>query len=374
MKTIGIYRMLILIYFSCIAIFTFGTNVSNEIRDKTIAWNKLNNHYDEAQLAKLVMPTVFAYGEQQTRAEYLAMKRNFLKRQKSFSQSIISPLSLSFYKASFIKCSFSKQATFNGKTKNYPAYLIFQEQDGHYLISGESDEVTDVNLGYNAHLPQPEEVRLVALNEEEQGVNWLYVFLGLMTVVGIGVFVFFFFKKKPTAPPVVVVQSNVPEIENTTAVQTEWSNKEKGDAFEKYIVRCFDEERFKIIEWQSDKGIDGRYPEANMKPDLIFALMLQEGNVKFAVECKYRSQIDKSKLIEICSSDQLDRYKTFARREKMEVFLALGVGGTPDCPDEVYAIPLRNVYHAKVEFKKIEKYFKQPGRRFFYSAYDRMLT
>lgn len=372
METIRLYRVAIIMYFCFSAVVAFSDNVSNEIREKTIAWNTLNNHYDEAQLAKLVMPTVFAYGEQQTRAEYLAMKRNFLRRQKQFSQSIVSPLSLSFYKANFVKCSFTKQATFNGKTKNYPAYLIFQEHDGHYLISGESDELTDVNLGYNAHLPVAEEVQLVPLAEEGSGVNWFYVFIGLTAVVGIGIFLFF--KKKTTAPADIVEQGNVPEIDKTTAIQTELSNKEKGDAFEKYIARSFDKDSFTIVEWTSDKGIDGRYAESNMNPDLVFELNVPTLRAKFAVECKYKSSVDSSGFIELCSSAQLSRYKEYSIRQRIDVFIALGIGGTPDFPAEVYAIPIHILTHHKTELKKIKSYYKKPGGRFFYEKARRRLS
>lgn len=367
------YSVLILISINFIATLPIRADVVDEIREKTITWNTLNNNYDEAKLGELIMPKIVAYSEHQTRAEYLAMKRNFLKRQKSFSQSIVSPLSLSFYKANFVKCSFTKQATFNGKTKNYPAYLIFQEHDGHYLISGESDEVTDVNLGYNAHLPEPEEVRLVALNEEEHGVNWLYIILGFIAVVGFGVFVFLFFKKKPKAPPV-VVESNVPEMENSKATQTELSNKEKGDAFEKYIARSFDKDSFTIVEWTSDKGIDGRYAESNMNPDLVFELNVPTQRAKFAVECKYKSSVDSSGFIELCSSAQLSRYKEYSIRQRIDVFIALGIGGTPDFPAEVYAIPIHILTHHKTELKKIKSYYKKPGGRFFYEKARRRLS
>lgn len=373
MKMIGIFKMTIFVCLCFVSIFSFGDNVSDEIRQKTIIWNTLNNEFDEVQLGELIMPKVVAYGEQQTRAEYLAMKRNFLRRQKQFSQSIVSPLSLSFYKANFVKCSFTKQATFNGKTKNYPAYLIFQEQEGHYFISGESDGITDANLGYNAHLPEPEEVRLVSLNEEEHGVNWFYVFLGFIAVVGIGVFIFLFFKKKPKAPPV-VAESNVPEMENSKATQTELSNKEKGDAFEKYIARSFDKDSFTIVEWTSDKGIDGRYAESNMNPDLVFELNVPTQRAKFAVECKYKSSVDSSGFIELCSSAQLSRYKEYSIRQRIDVFIALGIGGAPDFPAEVYAIPIHILTHHKTELKKIKSYYKKPGGRFFYEKARRRLS
>ncbi len=371
MNRVALIRTAILFSFTFIAFLTFGDDVSDEIRQKTITWNTLNNNYDEAKLGELIMPTVVAYGEHQTRAEYLGMKRNFLRRQKQFSQSIVSPLSLSFYKANFVKCSFTKQATFNGKTKDYPAYLIFQEHDGHYLISGESDEVTDVNLGYNAHLPVAEEVQLVPLAVEGSGVNWFYVFIGLMAVVGIGVFLFF--KKKPKAPPV-VVESNVPDMENSKATQTELSNKEKGDAFEKYIARSFDKDSFTIVEWTSDKGIDGRYAESNMNPDLVFELNVPTQRAKFAVECKYKSSVDSSGFIELCSSAQLSRYKEYSIRQRIDVFIALGIGGTPDFPAEVYAIPIHILTHHKTELKKIKSYSKKPGGRFFYEKARRRLS
>jgi len=66
----------------------------------------------------------------------------------------------------------------------------------------------------------------------------------------------------------------------------ERTSKEKGDAFENYVICKFDRKFFALKDMRSDKGVRGFYPESNKYPDLV--LEYKPASVSFAVECKWR--------------------------------------------------------------------------------------
>lgn len=69
------------------------------------------------------------------------------------------------------------------------------------------------------------------------------------------------------------------------------SPKEKGDAFEPYVVRNFNLKYFTLQEWRGDKYVDGVYAVSNHFPDLEIVFTLESRNIKdtFVIECKWRS-------------------------------------------------------------------------------------
>ncbi len=95
----------------------------------------------------------------------------------------------------------------------------------------------------------------------------------------------------------IIAESNVQPSVQPTALQsqvlsptktTEEISKEKGDAFEKFVVSCLNEQDFRLLEWQGDKYHNGVYPENNLNPDLVVGIKGKEK--KIALECKWRSK------------------------------------------------------------------------------------
>ncbi|WP_250632342.1 TerB family tellurite resistance protein [Rhodoflexus caldus] len=118
--------------------------------------------------------------------------------------------------------------------------------------------------------------------------------------------------------------------------------KQKGDDFEKYIVRKFDKKYFTLLEWSSDKYTAGVYAKNIFHLDLKLQFKLNNTVKVFAVECKYRSGYYKNG-IEWCKIHQFNGYKKFAMETRIPVFVALGVGGTADNPEDLYILPLEKV-------------------------------
>lgn len=388
---------LYLLLFLALFIIAFSackvSNMENEILRKTIEWNTLNNTLDEKAFEKMLAPNVVGYGKFFTPREFVTSKKRYLSNFSDFTQSIISDLTLTVYEGSLVRCDFTKRASFNGKVKNYASYLIFDKINGEYLITEEGDEITNSNLGYKPNLPPAKKSLLIPISDIKAGFNWTNTLI-ISGVIILSLLIFFIIYrqlfKKPsnlllsdaTLTPIknsnsVTVSKDTVAISSSKQAESTYSQpinvmdaKQKGDAFEQYIIRCFTDKYFKVIDWRSDKGIDGRYPESNKHPDLVFSFKAATSEGEFAVECKYRQKVDEEGYVELCYSEQLSRYKEFARKSKMPVFIALGVGGTPDYPDDVYVIPLGNVIHHKMDFYEIKKFKKYSGRAFFFDAND----
>ena len=114
-----------------------------------------------------------------------------------------------------------------------------------------------------------------------------------------------------------------------------------GRMFEDFVVSlCSDKSVFKLIAWRGDKINGEVYALENLLPDLHLRHRLGAGEVEYYIECKYRSSWGDDG---IDLSGQYVRYHNAAKDHKMELFIALGVGGTPSAPDEFFLVPGRMV-------------------------------
>jgi hypothetical protein len=149
-------------------------------------------------------------------------------------------------------------------------------------------------------------------------------------------------------------------------------NQEKGIEFEKYIVQKFSKHYFTILDWTGDKFVKGYYAQSSLEPDLKMRFTLQQNSVDFAVECKYRSSFFNDGMD--LEKRQLAQYQKFAAEKKMNVFIVLGVGGTPKEPQELFIIPLE-----KIETPFLDKPFlmafkkSNPKANFFFDAPTQVL-
>lgn len=115
----------------------------------------------------------------------------------------------------------------------------------------------------------------------------------------------------------------------------------KGRRFEEFVVSlCSDKTRFKLLAWRSDKIVGNTYAAENLLPDLHLRHRLDDVEVEYLVECKYRSSWGDNG---VDLSSQFLRYYNVAKESGMELFIALGVGGKPSNPDELFLIPGRMV-------------------------------
>ena len=161
-------------------------------------------------------------------------------------------------------------------------------------------------------------------------------------------------------------------VEVTASKNIDEENKKKGEDFEKFVVKKFDQKYFNIKEWASDKYVDGIYAESNQNPDLRLEFNHKQTKEEFSVECKYRSSLYNG-MLEFAYPDQFKRYQQYEKSQKIPVFIVVGIGGEPTAPAELYVIPLRLMDSHKVQKEDLKEYAKDVDANFFYAFQDNIL-
>jgi hypothetical protein len=116
----------------------------------------------------------------------------------------------------------------------------------------------------------------------------------------------------------------------------------KGTRFENYVASLFPDPDFVIQDRARDTGKKlKRVVESDRHPDFVFRS--QKTGKVFAVECKWRGrwawQPNGGQGI-WWNLHQWDRYMEYQKQSGIPVYVAFGIGGTPNKPAEVYFLEL----------------------------------
>lgn len=144
-------------------------------------------------------------------------------------------------------------------------------------------------------------------------------------------------------------------------------NKKNGDDFEKFVVQKFDKKYFTIKEWAGDKYVKGNYAKTTSQPDLLLEFKLREKSSELSIECKWRKNYYKNG-VEFAKKEQLERYKEFQKEKNIPVFIAIGVGGKGNSPEQLYIIPLQEITTNFLSMNELKKYEKKMDSNFFFDS------
>ena len=114
----------------------------------------------------------------------------------------------------------------------------------------------------------------------------------------------------------------------------------KGREFEDHVLELLgvaDNDKLTLKEWRGDKSLPGIYPEGNSNPDLV----LEYDGRPFAIECKWRSHMPNDISKELLPPDRVALFAKYSQKNKLPVFLLLGIGGLPSDPDLLYLVPVK---------------------------------
>jgi hypothetical protein len=156
----------------------------------------------------------------------------------------------------------------------------------------------------------------------------------------------------------------ISKIMRAVDVLTEDESVEKGNDFEKHIVKLFDKAYFSIIHWSTDiTRKHDRFVESDAGPDLTMRYMPKDEI--FCVECKFRSALYEGKL-QWSNSQQLGRYQDFARESRLPFFTVIGLGGIPSHPKRMFCIPLKEAKYPSLFPSVFERFERDPEKNFFW--------
>ncbi len=104
---------------------------------------------------------------------------------------------------------------------------------------------------------------------------------------------------------------------------------------------------------------------ANPDLELIFSRYKKH---HFAVECKWREKFIEG-IITWASNNQIFSYLDFENRNRIPVFIAIGIGGEPSRPERLFVTPLRNIeMYSEIYEADLIPYKKRPTSKFFYDT------
>ncbi len=121
---------------------------------------------------------------------------------------------------------------------------------------------------------------------------------------------------------------------------TYWATNpyKKGTRFEQYVAALFPEPEFVIQDRTRDVSkFLNRRVESDTHPDFLFRNQKTGGS--FAVECKWRGRWAQGTSGELglwWNREQGARYSAYEKETGIPVYVALGIGGSPEKPKEVY--------------------------------------
>ena len=185
--------------------------------------------------------------------------------------------------------------------------------------------------------------------------------VGALALV-LGIVVYSTNSKDSVAPTESVINSKDDDVEEDDSDL----NYKNGLDFEKFVVKKFSPKHFKVKEWVGDKYVDGVYAESNQHPDLLMEFLeYKKNNKEFAVECKWRQKLYKNGM-EFSTTAQLNRYRDYAKKKKVPVFMMLGLGGKGASPGKLYVVPLKDVTKPFMHINELEKYKKDMNENFFF--------
>lgn len=119
-------------------------------------------------------------------------------------------------------------------------------------------------------------------------------------------------------------------------------SERKGQQFEDYVINQFASADYTLVEKVNDYTSRHHANERSKYADLV--LRKKATGEEFAVECKYRSGwIDSNGKQAILWVEQrkIDDYNQFSNDRDIDFIVVFGVGGSPDHPEECFALPLR---------------------------------
>jgi hypothetical protein len=138
-----------------------------------------------------------------------------------------------------------------------------------------------------------------------------------------------------------------------------------GLRFEDYVSDLFSTKYFSLVEkTHSTETNQERYVESSMNPDFVFRY--EPSGELFAVECKYRSNLNNEGLLNWSYPEQMKRYQEFSHKRRMPVFIVIGLGGVDNDPEEMFNIPLEEAKYPALYPSVFDKFNRPPEKPFFW--------
>ncbi|MEK7478372.1 MAG: hypothetical protein AAB626_00420 [Patescibacteria group bacterium] len=137
----------------------------------------------------------------------------------------------------------------------------------------------------------------------------------------------------------------------------------KGIKFEGRVERLFNNQEWRLATSNAYKKYH-RWVESNSNPDFVF--IHRKTNKKIAVECKYKEKEYEKVLWAF--EEQIEHYQNFSEKEKIPVFVVIGIGGRPRNPKRMFLAPLSLIKYPDVKMDYLQRFERDPRKSFSFDG------
>lgn len=138
--------------------------------------------------------------------------------------------------------------------------------------------------------------------------------------------------------------------------------QKRGIEFESYVENSFSRDAWEIEQKNTFRKLD-RWVRSFANPDFVF--VHRKTAKRLAVECKYRFSLPRDGgRIFWANEYQIKSYQDFSQKEKIPVFVILGIAGSPKHPKRIFLIPLGQIKYPDVKIDYLEKFERDPKKLF----------
>lgn len=149
-------------------------------------------------------------------------------------------------------------------------------------------------------------------------------------------------------------------------------NTEQSFAFEQFMTGKLNDYDYKLVEWRSEKFYGRRNQHVPGKPVLEFERKKSNNSERiFYIECRYFDEY-RDNLVHLGRKRKIHQFKHYSSTTNKPVFVAIGVGGQPSDPENLYLIPVENIHYEIINLKDIAHYKIQKSD-LVYNPEDRSL-
>jgi hypothetical protein len=373
-------------------------------------WNFANNSRSLESFSNTYAADLIFYGKLVSKKRAIELKQKLFKTNPDFRQRIVSDIRYTPYTSGVVKCDFTKEVREYTRWKQYPSYLLVSYDRGRYRITGESDYVTDKNLGYRLSIGEPILLQVdgtlevsqqnrdsmidlhsgvvdttVALSsvdaqaeaesrseKQTDGLTSLgyilspqdtvtvrkdhvFILIGILIVGAVMIFISDSAKTVRRQRAKAAKKSGQPEQVERYRAQSQ---------FQTFVLTLFDPLYFRYRRVKKEHVMAGNVSSAGMAPDLQFQFRHKEESARFSVHCVYHEHGSQQQ-VQLFTREELTKLKYFSADLDGELYYILGIGGRPDDPRELFVIPASQIDREFITREELEMCRK--SGMFFYN-------
>jgi len=374
---------------------------TKEIESIIDEWNFANNNRSLSSFENVYGEQLLFYARDLSRSEVIALKQQMFQKIPGFKQKISTMITYTPYTSGVIKCDFIKEVLENARWRPYPSYLLVSYEDNRYRIVGESDYAMDRTVGYNLEIGEPIKFEGLATTPDPFSKDSLGAYSSPGNGTGDSIFeslqnddLLSLFPPLASMGTVTIPKGYIIilvaflavgglTIFIADSVQSGKRKKKRGvslgksreadtvieefktqSVFEAFVITLFDPLFFQHRRPKAERIYAGKVSEGESGPDLEFDFKRKETHAQFAIKCLYLKSFGRREL-KLSSPRQEQALRDFEEDTEMDLYYVIGIGGTPDDPNELFLVPLDVFRGGFINRERLNPYRK--SGMFFYN-------